>query len=394
MPVRAFTRFLVSEYFSGFLLLLAAAAAMVLANSPLADDYWTILHGDFGFALGGVSLHMALAEWINDGLMVLFFLVVGLEIKREYLGGELSSPRKAALPAFCAAGGIIAPALVFMLLNREAPENWRGWAIPTATDIAFALGLLALAPRVPLSLKVFLTALAIIDDLIAILIIALFYGKKIQIDPFLFASGVLCVLFAMNISRVKILWPFLLLGFVLWVSVLHSGLHPTLAGVLLAFMIPVGDRRERSPLHRLENALHPVSAYFIMPVFALANAGLSFEGMSLENMFTPLAGGIALGLFLGKQMGVYAVGQVACRMKWAALPEKSTWMQFYGVTLLTGVGFTMSLFIGTLAFYSQEVLNEVRLGVLGGSALSALVGLGVLYFAKPRESRTAKARSS
>jgi NhaA family Na+:H+ antiporter len=378
MPAQAFSRFLKSEYFGGFLLLLATAAAMVLANSSAASSYWEILHGDFGFTAFGTPIHMSLAHWINDGLMMLFFLVVGLEIKREFLSGELSTLPKAALPIICAIGGVIAPALIFMMVNREVADNWRGWAIPTATDIAFALGLLAMGKNVPLSLKVFLTALAIIDDLIAILIIAIFYGGHIAIDPFLFAAGIMFCLLALNLMRVRQVWPYLALGAVLWVCILRSGLHPTLAGVLLAIMIPVGETRKTSPLHRLEDMLHPLSAFFIMPVFALANAGLSFKGLTLQEMMTPLALGIALALFFGKQIGIFLAGLTAQRMRWAVLPEGTSYVQFYGVAVLAGVGFTMSLFIGTLAFPSAEMSNQVRLGVMGGSLLSAIVGIVLL----------------
>jgi NhaA family Na+:H+ antiporter len=385
MPALAFSRFLKSQYFGGALLLLATVLAVVVANSSMADSYWEILHGDFGFSAGRWPVHMSVAHWINDGLMVLFFLVVGLEIKREFLGGELSSPTKAFLPVICAIGGVVVPALIYMLINREVPAHWRGWAIPTATDIAFALGLLALGGRVPLSLKVFLTALAIIDDLIAILIIALFYGGSIRIDPFLFAIGIMFCLFALNLMRVKQLWMYLGLGFILWLAILNSGLHPTLAGVLLAVTIPVGDRRQVSPLHRLEDALHPFSAYIIMPVFAFANAGLSLDGVTWKTLLAPLTLGIAAALFFGKQIGIMFAGFAASRMKWAALPEGASPLQFYGVSLLAGVGFTMSLFIGTLAFHSPEQWDEVRLGVIAGSAMSALLGVVVLRLAKPKQ---------
>ncbi|MBI3419154.1 MAG: Na+/H+ antiporter NhaA [Proteobacteria bacterium] len=383
MPARAFARFLSSQYFGSGLLLLATALALVIANCPVGAIYHEILHGDIGFAAGSVSVHMSLAHWINEGLMVLFFLVVGLEIKREFLHGELSRASKAFLPVICAAGGVIVPALIFMLINRAEPDHWRGWAIPTATDIAFALGLLALGGRIPLALKVFLAALAIIDDLIAILIIALFYGGPIHIDPFLFAAGIMFCLFALNLMRITQLWPYLMLGLVLWVAVLQSGLSPTLAGVLLAIMIPVGDRRDISPLHRLEDALQPLCAYFIMPIFAFANAGLSLKGISLADFFAPLTLGIILALFFGKQAGIFLAGLAAARMKWAKLPEGASLLQLYGVAVLAGVGFTMSLFLGTLAFPDEALWNQARLGVICGSLLSAVVGITLLRFAKP-----------
>jgi Na+:H+ antiporter, NhaA family len=384
MPARAFFRFLNSQYTGALLLVLATAGAMLLANSPYAKEYWSFLHDDIGFALGSISLHMTVGHWINDGLMVLFFLMVGLEIKREFLAGELSTRSRAVLPILCAIGGVVVPALIFMIINRAEPENWRGWAIPTATDIAFALGLLALGKGVPLSLKVFLTALAIIDDLIAIIIIALFYGGNIKVDPVLFTVGIMFCLFALNLMRVRQLWVYLAVGAVLWVCVLQSGLHPTLAGVMLAIAIPVGDRREVSPLHRLEDGLHPLSSFFIMPVFALANAGLSLKGLTWESIFAPLALGIALSLFLGKQIGIFFTGLLAERLKWAALPEGAGLLQFYGVSMLAGVGFTMSLFIGNLAFRTQADWSEVRIGVLLGSLLSAVVALIILRIAKPK----------
>jgi NhaA family Na+:H+ antiporter len=384
MPARAFARFLTSQYFSSLLLLLATAAALWLANSPYAADYKDFLHGDIGFAAGSVSIHMSVAHWINDGLMMLFFLLVGLEIKREFLGGELSTRSKAVLPILCAIGGVVVPALIYVLINRAEPAHWRGWAIPTATDIAFALGLLALGKGVPLSLKVFLTALAIIDDLIAIIIIAVFYGGSIKIDPFLFAVGIIFCLFALNLMKVRQLWAYLAFGAVLWVCVLQSGLHPTLAGVLLAITIPVGDRRPGSPLHRLEDALHPLSSFIIMPVFALANAGLSLKGLTWEHVFAPLALGIALALFLGKQLGIFCTGLIAERLKWTALPEGAGLLQFYGVSVLAGVGFTMSLFIGHLAFTRPDDWNDVRVGVLLGSLLSAVLGIVILRIAKPK----------
>ncbi len=379
MPLRFINKFLHGQYSSSIVLIFATALAMVLANSSVAETYHSILQTHLGIKTDFLVLDLSVAHWVNDGLMVLFFLLVGLEIKREFMHGELGTLSKAAFPIICALGGVIAPALIFLFINKDHHENWQGWAIPTATDIAFALGLLALGGKnVPLSLKVFLTALAIIDDLIAIVIIALFYGEPLNIDAFFVAAGIMFALLALNVLRIKQLWPYLVMGFFLWISVLQSGLHPTIAGVLLAIMIPVDENKEKSPLHKLENALHPVSAFFIMPVFALVNAGLSFSGISMGDLWNRLPLGIMAGLFLGKQIGIVLAGKLAIRMNWAHLPNDVSQRQFYAVSVLAGIGFTMSLFIGSLAFKSGEVDNLVRLGVMGGSLISAIVGVLLL----------------
>ncbi len=379
MPLRFINKFLEGQYTSSIILIFATALAMLIANSALAPDYQTILHTHVGVTTDWLILDLSVAHWVNDGLMVLFFLLVGLEIKREFIQGELGTISKAAFPIICAVGGVIVPALIFLFINKAHPEYWRGWAIPTATDIAFALGLLALGGKnVPLSLKVFLTALAIIDDLIAIIIIALFYGEPLNIDAFFVGIVVMFALLALNVLRIKQLWPYLGLGFFLWISVLQSGLHPTIAGVLLAMMIPIDEDRTRSPLHKLEGSLHPLSAFFIMPAFALANAGLSFTGISANDFFNKLPLGIMLGLFFGKQIGIVLAGKLAIRMGWAQLPVDVTPRQFYATAILAGIGFTMSLFIGSLAFKSGELDNLVRLGVMGGSLLSAIVGIILL----------------
>lgn len=379
MPLRFINKFLHGQYSSSIVLIFATALAMFLANSFAAESYHSILQTHLGIKTDFLTLDLSVEHWVNDGLMVLFFLLVGLEIKREFMQGELGTLSKAAFPVICAVGGVIAPALIFLFINKGHHDHWQGWAIPTATDIAFALGLLALGGKnVPLSLKVFLTALAIIDDLIAILIIALFYGEPLNIDAFFVAVVVMFVLLTLNVMDVKRIWPYLLMGFFLWLSVLQSGLHPTIAGVLLAIMIPVSENKEKSPLHRLENALHPVSAFFIMPVFALVNAGLSFSGISVGDLWNPLPLGIMAGLFFGKQIGIVLAGKVAIRLGWAHLPDDVTPRQFYAASVLAGIGFTMSLFIGSLAFKSGELDNLVRLGVMGGSLISAIVGVMLL----------------
>lgn len=379
MPLRFINKFLEGQYASSIVLIFATALALYFANSGMAVDYQAVLQSRFGITSDFINMDMSIAHWVNDGLMVIFFLLVGLEIKREILQGELASKGKAAFPLICAIGGVIAPALIFMFLNKGVVENWKGWAIPTATDIAFALGLLALGGKnVPLSLKVFLTALAIIDDLIAIIIIALFYGEKLNIDAFFSAVAIMSVLLTLNVLRVRQIWPYLVLGFFLWIAVLQSGLHPTIAGVLLALMIPVNAEKAKSPLHRLEENLHPFSTYFIMPVFALVNAGLSFSGITLADILSPLPLGIMLALFFGKQLGIFTAGKMATRMGWAHMPEGVTQRQFYGTAILAGIGFTMSLFIGSLAFKSGAQDNLVRLGVMGGSLLSAIAGIVLL----------------
>lgn len=379
MPLRFINEFLKGQYSSSVVLIVATCAALFFANSPWASDYHQILNLHLGVKTEVFSIDLSITHWVNDGLMVLFFLLVGLEIKREFLQGELASISKAALPIICAVGGVIVPALIFLFINKAHHEYWPGWAIPTATDIAFALGLLALGGKsVPLSLKVFLTALAIIDDLIAILIIAFFYGEKIDIDAFFVSVLAMFVLFALNVMRIKYLWPYVIMGFLLWSSILLSGLHPTIAGVLLAITIPLDEDKKKSPLHRLEHMLHPLSAYVIMPIFALVNAGLSFTGLYLSDLLNKLPLGIMMGLFFGKQIGIVMAGKVAMRMGWARLPVDVTPRQFYATAILAGIGFTMSLFIGSLAFKSDALDNLVRLGVMSGSLLSALVGIALL----------------
>ncbi len=372
-----FRRFLKSEYGSAVLLLVAAALAIALANSPWAAIYHDLLHETLDVPFGAGTLHITLAHVINDGLMTIFFLVVGLEIKREFMGGELGTPAKAVLPIIAALGGVVAPALVYLFVNQAEQPNWPGWAIPTATDIAFALGLLAIAGRgLPAALKVFLTALAIIDDLIAILIIATFYGGHIAMLPFFIMAALLAALLGLNLMGVRRLLPYLLLGAALWLAVIYTGLHATLAGVMLAVFIPLAPDKKQSPtpLHRLEHALHPFSAYLIMPLFALANAGISLEGLSPAAMLAPLPLGIALALWLGKPAGIFFAAQLAIHLKWAQLPSGMTTRHLFALACLAGIGFTMSLFIGALAFPQEEALNLVRLGVIAGSCLAAITG--------------------
>ena len=376
-PPSAFRKLLDSEAAAGLLLMAAAASALAIANSPLSPAYLGLLKAS---AAGLSVLH-----WINDALMALFFLLVGLEIKRELLDGQLSTWPRRILPGLAAAGGMVAPALIYVALNAGEPATLRGWAIPTATDIAFALGVLALlGPRVPVSLKIFLTALAIIDDLGAVAIIAVFYAADLSLAWLGLAALTLVVLTALNQSGVERLALYLGLGAVLWFFVLKSGVHATVAGVALALTIPLRPSPGRpddpaSPLHILEHALHPWVAFFIIPLFGFANAGVSVAGMSWAAALSPVPLGIAAGLFAGKQLGVFVTTWIAVKLDWADCPEHASFAQVYGVSLLCGVGFTMSLFIGLLAFpTSPELQDAVKIGVLSGSVLSAVTGAIVL----------------
>jgi NhaA family Na+:H+ antiporter len=366
--------FLSSESAGGLVLMGAALAAIIVANSPLAPSYFAALHSVWG----GLSIEL----WINDGLMAIFFLMVGLEIKREVLAGGLATWGQRALPGFAAAGGMLVPALIYIGINMGNAETLSGWAIPAATDIAFALGVLSLlGKRVPTSLKVFLAALAILDDLGAVTIIALFYSSGLNM-PMLGASfATLAVLVIMNRMGVQRLLPYLLLGLLLWFFVLQSGVHATLAGVALALCIPLGTPKEeaRSPLLFLEEKMHYWVAFAVVPIFGFANAGVSLSGITLGNLVDPVPLGVALGLFVGKQIGVFLAAVLAIRSGLATLPEGSNWPQLYGVALLCGIGFTMSLFIGNLAFPgAAHLIDEVKVGVLLGSIASALAGVWLL----------------
>jgi len=384
-PLSVLREFLDSEASGGLLLMGAAAAALVVANSPLSDSYFRSLHT---YVLG-----MSIGHWINDGLMAVFFLLVGLEIKREMLDGQLSSWSRRILPGLAAAGGMLFPALIYVAFNRGNPDTMNGWAIPTATDIAFALGVLSLlGPRVPTSLKIFLTALAIIDDLGAVIIIALFYTANLSLPALAAAAAILAILVALNRSGVERLWPYLITGAGLWGAVLLSGVHATLAGVALALTIPLRPSVGRpddlnSPLHRLEHRIHGWVAFLIVPLFGFANAGVSFAGMDAAILTSPLPLGIALGLFLGKLVGVFGTAWITVRFGFADMPTGASTTQLLGVALLCGIGFTMSLFIGALAFpASPEFGDAVKVGVFGGSLLSATAGALLLRCA-PLEQR-------
>jgi NhaA family Na+:H+ antiporter len=385
-------RFFDSEASGGMILMGVTVVALAVANSPLAGTYFAVLKT---YVLGLSVLH-----WINDALMAVFFLLVGLEIKREMLDGQLSTWPRRILPGIAAFGGMVVPALIYLAVTWNEPQLHRGWAIPTATDIAFALGVLAvLGSRVPTSLKIFLTALAILDDLGAIVIIAVFYTSDLSLTMLGAAALCLLVLVAFNRFNVTALIPYLVVGAVLWFFVLKSGIHATLAGVALALTIPLHaepkkTRAEDSPLHRLEHTLQPWVAYAIIPIFGFANAGLPLSGLSFDYLLTPLPLGIAMGLFIGKQLGVFAFSEIAIRLDLADMPAGASRLQCYGVALLCGIGFTMSLFIGALAFPDQDdLMNATKIGVLLGSALSALTGYLVLSLA-PREQPHARAARS
>ncbi|WP_434650942.1 Na+/H+ antiporter NhaA [Pseudomonas sp. D1-2] len=369
-------RFMQSESSGGIVLMFSALAALIVANSPLFTTYTSVLHASF--------LGMSVEHWVNDALMAIFFLLVGLEIKREMQIGELAKWSQRALPGFAALGGMIVPALIYAWVNRHSSETLAGWAIPAATDIAFALGVLSLlGNRVPMSLKVFLSALAILDDLGAVAIIAMFYTSGLDVTMLAASAGVIAVLLIMNKAGVTRLLPYLALGLVLWVLVLKSGVHATLAGVALAFCIPLNKDApaEDSPSLRLERRLSPWVAFLIMPIFGFANAGVSLAGVSLSNLLDPVPLGVAAGLLLGKQLGVFTFALVAIKTGLAQMPTHSSWRQVYGVALLCGIGFTMSLFIGNLAFPGAQLLiDEVKVGVLAGSTLAALAGILVLRF--------------
>jgi Na+:H+ antiporter, NhaA family len=381
-PRSLLRKFLSQEASGGIVLMGSALIALVVANSALSAPYFDALHVN----IAGLSL----LHWINDGLMALFFLLVGLEIKREVLEGALSTWPRRALPGIAAVGGMIVPALIYIAFNANSPETLRGWAIPSATDIAFALGVLALlGSRAPVSLKVFLTALAILDDLGAVLIIALFYSSDLSLAYLGLATLTLAALFALNRTGTTRLSAYLCLGAVLWFLVSKSGIHATLAGVALASAIPLrvrsaGEAPSHSPLHRLEHSLSPWVAFLIVPIFGFANAGISLANVTPSAVFDPVPLGVAAGLFLGKQIGVFGSAWVVIRLRLADLPAHATWPQLYGVSVLCGIGFTMSLFIGLLAFDDPHLQDETKIGVLTGSLLSAIAGWLIIRLS-PRE---------
>jgi NhaA family Na+:H+ antiporter len=376
--ISAIRSFLESETAGGNILMAVAALALIVANSSAGSAYFATLEQKY--------FGLSVLHWINDALMAVFFLLVGLEIKREFINGELSTWDQRALPAIAALGGMAIPALIYVAINAASPETLSGWAIPSATDIAFALGILALAgKRVPMSLKVFLAALAIMDDLGAVIIIAIFYTADLQLWALGGAALTAAILFGLNRLGVKSLATYLILGVGLWILMHESGVHATIAGVVLALLIPASGGAH-SPMLKLEHALAKPVAFLIVPIFGFANAGVALSGLSIETYTHSVTLGVACGLFFGKQIGVFGATWLAVRSGLVSMPRDATWLQLYGVALLCGVGFTMSLFIGLLAFPGHaDWVNEVKIGVLTGSILSAIAGLIVLRLAPAKQ---------
>ena len=365
------------EAASGLVLLISAILALIISNSDLSNLYFETLNKYLFIGINNFGLKLSVLHWINDALMAIFFFFVTLEIKREFLQGELSNIKQALLPIIAAVGGMVVPALFYVVINFGDPETINGWAIPSATDIAFSLGVLSLlGKRVPLSLKVFLTALAIIDDLGAILIIALFYSGDLNIMYLSLMLVTFIILLVINKFNIKVFFPYLLIGLLLWDFTHNSGIHATIAGVLLAMTIPHRKKeKDFSLLIKIEHAISPYVAFGIMPLFAFANAGVSLEGLSLSSLLDKVPLGIVLGLFVGKQLGVFVFSYVSIKLKIAQMPGNSSWYNFYGVGILTGIGFTMSLFVGNLAFVENaQYMDGVKIGVLTGSLLSTLAG--------------------
>ncbi|MCK5903418.1 MAG: Na+/H+ antiporter NhaA [Cocleimonas sp.] len=380
--------FMKRESSAGILLIFATIIALFLQNSGLSEIYNSFLHTHVEIRFGELKIAKPLLLWVNDGLMAVFFFFIGLEVKREVLEGHLSSVSQIALPGIAAIGGMVVPAFVFIIFNQGDSFSMKGWAIPTATDIAFALGVLSLlGKRVPVSLKIFLLALAIIDDLGAIVIIALFYTAELSTISIMISSIALAILFTMNRLGVSSKAAYILIGIVLWVSVLKSGVHATLAGVALAFMIPLMSKNKEgkkfSLSKEMEHDLHYWVAFMILPLFAFVNAGVDLRGISLEEMLNPVPIGIMLGLFIGKQLGVFGFSWLAIKIGLASLPAGSNWKQLYGVSILTGIGFTMSLFVDSLAYNDTQIYHYTdKLAILLGSFLSGVIGYLILRFTK------------
>tara|TARA_Y100000590_G_scaffold157030_1_gene180508 strand:+ start:575 stop:1747 length:1173 start_codon:yes stop_codon:yes gene_type:complete len=377
----AFRWFFKLEAASGLLLLLSAIIALIISNSNLSSIYFETLETHVFVGINNYGIDLSILHWINDALMAIFFFFVTLEIKREFLNGELSNPRQASLPIIGAVGGMLIPAAIYIYINFDNSTTLNGWAIPSATDIAFSLGVLSLlGSRVPISLKVFLTALAIIDDLGAIIIIAFFYTGDLSIKYLSLLLITFIFLIFLNKYNVKKFLPYLILGSILWFFTHESGIHATIAGVLLATVIPHRKKeKDFSLLTKIEHQISPYVAFGIMPLFALANAGVSLEGITIQSFLSPVPLGILLGLFFGKQIGVVLFSYVSIKLKISQMPNNSNWLSFYGVSILTGIGFTMSLFVGNLAFINNvEYMDGVKIGVLSGSLLSTVFGYFIL----------------
>jgi len=380
--IRNFVRL---ESSSGILLLIAGLIALVLSNSSFAGVFDHILHLKLYFGTNLPLFYKSIQHWINDGLMVIFFFVVGLELKREFLEGELSMPSQAILPVIAAVGGMAVPAIFYLLFNFNNPETFQGWAIPSATDIAFSLGVLSLlGKKVPISLKIFLMALAIIDDLGAIIIIALFYSSNLEIFSLLVVLFILFFLYLCNRRNLQNIWIYILLGFFLWIFIQNAGIHATISGVLLAIFIPHKKTKQGSLLTCAENKLHPWVAYLIMPLFALTNAGVYLGDVSLASLSNPVPLGIMTGLFFGKQIGVFFTTFLLIKMGYARLPSGSNWIQMYGIAMLAGIGFTMAMFINFLAFDTDIYINQAKIAILIASFMSAILGYILLNFKSSR----------
>ena len=376
------------EAASGILLLISAVIALYISNSDLSNLYFDTLDKYIFIGINEFGLKLSVLHWINDALMAIFFFFVTLEIKREFLQGELSSLKQAMLPIIGAVGGMLVPALIYIVINIDTPTTLNGWAIPSATDIAFSIGILSLlGSRVPISLKVFLTALAIIDDLGAIVIIAFFYSGDLSIKYLILILIAFIFLLILNRFSVKRFFPYLIVGLFLWFFTYKSGVHATIAGVLLATVIPHRKKEhDFSLLIKVEHGVSPYVAYFIMPLFAFANAGVSLEGLTLSSLLEPVPLGILLGLFVGKQLGVFVFSYASIKLRLATLPNNSNWLSFYAVGVLTGIGFTMSLFVGNLAFIeNMEYMDGVKIGVLSGSLLSTIVGFILLLISSKKK---------
>ncbi len=386
--------FLEKETSAGFVLFGAAILAVICVNSMLSGLYSGLWQTPVEVQVGSLEIAKPLLLWVNDGLMAIFFFLIGLEVKREIVTGELSSFDQAALPLIAAIGGMAVPALIFFGINLDTPENLRGWAIPAATDIAFALGVLALlGSRVPASLKVLLLAIAIIDDIGAVLIIALFYTAELSGLALGLAALCVATLFIFNISGVSRSTPYVLVAIILWICVLKSGVHATLAGVVAALAIPLATADRKTPAGDLEHSLHPWVAFLVLPIFAFANAGIDLRGISLEAILAPLPLGIAAGLIIGKQIGVFGFSAIAAATGLVRKPADISWTQLYGLACLTGIGFTMSLFIGTLAFADGPMIADVKLGVLTGSLVSGLLGYALLRLSCAQDAKSFIARA-
>ena len=381
--------FLQKESAGGIVLIFAALLALAVANSPLLGGYQDLLDTGVVVGIGSFVIDKPLLLWINDGLMAVFFFLVGLEVKREIFEGQLSSWDKASLPLVAAIGGMAIPALIFLSLNAGSPETINGWAIPAATDIAFALGILSLlGPRVPVALKALLLAIAVIDDIGAIAIIALFYSGELDTGMLGAAAMVFVVMLAVGRARVQSTIPYILLAILMWAFVLKSGVHATLAGVAAAMTVPLDPKSDHGPLETMEHALHPWVAFLVIPIFGFANAGVTLFGLSPSALLEPLPLGIALGLLLGKQIGIFGFAFAAVKLRIASLPEDVSWRQVHGMSLLAAIGFTMSLFIGNLAFADPLLIDAVKIGVLSGSTIAAIAGYLLLSRALPKDAHS------